>query len=308
MLHTAHLSSSPSALSTLPTLSIIIPAFNEAAGIAQTIEKLVAQSRLQDAEIIVVNDGSTDDTADIAAQFGQVRVISHRVNRGYGAAVLTGIRNAQGTYILWYDADGQHRPEDLLRVYDMLVQRDLDYCIGIRDTRSHRERSRQFGKLILRKVVDIAAGEKVTDFNSGLRGFKRDVIVQYLHLFPRGFSASTTTTLIMKERGYVGGEVDIVVQERNGKSTVKQVRDGTRTLMLILRIVLLFKPLLFFGFVGLTLILGGTVYGIFETILVGLGFPVFGALVIILGVQALFFGLISDQISQQRREQFEHHQ
>jgi hypothetical protein len=86
---------------------------------------------------------------------------------------------------------------------------------------------------------------------------------------------------------------------------VKQVRDGTRTLMLILRIVLLFKPLLFFGFVGLTLILGGTVYGIFETILVGLGFPVFGALVIILGVQALFFGLISDQISQQRREQFE---
>jgi hypothetical protein len=157
----------------------------------------------------------------------------------------------------------------------------------------------------LRKVVDIAAGEKVTDFNSGLRGFKRDVIVQYLHLFPRGFSASTTTTLIMKERGYVGGEVDIVVQERNGKSTVKQVRDGTRTLMLILRIVLLFKPLLFFGLVGLTLILGGTVYGIFETILVGLGFPVFGALVIILGVQALFFGLISDQISQQRREQFE---
>jgi glycosyltransferase involved in cell wall biosynthesis len=302
-----HIAAPEAAVRGGPAFSVIIPAFNEAAGIRQTLEQLLAYPELQAAEIIVIDDGSTDETAALVAQFAQVRLIRHRVNRGYGAAIRTGVRNACGAYIIWYDADGQHRPEDLLLIYAVLIQEDLDYCIGVRDANSHRPASRQFGKLILRKVVDVAAGEKVRDFNSGLRGFKREVLVQYLHLLPNGFSASTTTTLIMKERGYVGNEVAIVTQERIGKSTVKQLRDGTGTIMLILRIVLLFKPMIFFSTLGLSLVLIGMVYGLIETFAVRQGFPVFGALVIILGVQTLFFGLLNDQISLQRRERFEQH-
>lgn len=287
------------------TLSIIIPAYNEQKAIGQTLTDLLAQPRLQHAEIIVIDDGSDDDTAAIAAGFAAVRVIMHKVNRGYGAAVTTGIRHAQGDYIIWYDADGQHRPEDLLRLYDELMLNNLDYCIGVRDSRSHSVRTRQLGKLALRLVVNIAAERRVRDFNSGLRGFRRSVIVRYLHLFPKGFSASTTTTLLMMERGHLGSEIDIVVRERIGKSTVRQMRDGFHTMMIILRIILLFKPLLFFGTLALIMIVSGTIYGMIEAITVREGFPVFGALVIILGIQALFFGLLNDQISLQRRERFE---
>jgi hypothetical protein len=126
-----------------------------------------------------------------------------------------------------------------------------------------------------------------------------------VHLFPKGFSASTTSTLIMYERGYVGAEVPIIVNERAGKSSVNQIRDGIRTLVMILRLFLLFKPLHFFGTIGAVLILAGTVYGLSEAYTNQRGFPVFGALVVILGVQTLFFGLLADQISAVRREKFE---
>lgn len=291
--------------SSLPKLSIIIPAFNEAQSIAQTLQSLLDADLLHDAEILVVDDGSSDETASTVADFERVTLVSHRNNMGYGAAIRTGVRRSSGSHIVWYDADGQHRLEDLLRVYDTLSTEKLDYCIGVRDTRSHRVWSRQFGKFVLRFVVNIAAGERIQDFNSGLRGFRRDILVRYLHLLPKGFSASTTTTLIMKERGYIGAEIPIVVKPRIGQSSVKQLRDGMRTLLVILRVVLLFKPLYFFGGIGLTLILVGGIYGIIETITVRQGFPVFGALIIILGVQAFFFGFLGDQISQQRRERFE---
>jgi glycosyltransferase involved in cell wall biosynthesis len=284
------------------SLSIIIPAYNEEHGIGPTLADLIAHPRLARAEIIVVNDGSADRTAEVAAQHDRVKVVSHLRNQGYGSAVSTGIRQARHDYVIWYDSDGQHRPDDLLKVYDELTQKQLDYCIGVRDERSHTVRSRQFGKQVLRLVVNIAAGQKVADFNSGLRGFRRDVIAGYLHLFPKGFSASTTTTLLMLEQGYNGTEVGIVVKERVGQSTVKQFRDGSRTLMIILRIMLMFKPMRFFGSLGIVLVLFGSAYGFAEAIALGEGFPVFGALSIIFGFQTLFFGLLADQIAQIRQE------
>ena len=286
-------------------LSIIIPAYNEESGIRQTLEGLLSHPRLDEAEIIVVDDGSTDKTPEIVGDIGNLTLISHRLNRGYGASLVTGIRNSSGEYIIWYDGDGQHNPDDLVKIFDKLVADNLDYCIGVRDRESHRVASRQLGKLILRVFVDFAAGERVTDFNSGLRGFRRKVISQYLHLFPKGFSASTTTTLILKERGYIGDEVPIVVKKRVGKSSVNQFKDGIKTMSGVIRLMLLFKPMWFFGTVGLVFFLGGLIYGIVETITAGLGFPVFGALIIILGVQSFFFGLLNDQISQLRREGFE---
>lgn len=286
-------------------VSILIPAYNEGAAISGVLEALCAEPYLLNHEIIVINDGSSDNTAEVVTQFARVNLINHAVNIGYGSAIITGIKRAKSDYIVWFDADGQHRIEDLLLVINTLVNNDLDYCIGTRDARSHNAASRGPGKFLLKHTVQIAAGRHVQDFNSGLRGFKRDVIARYLHLLPKGFSASTTSTLIMYERGYAGQEVPIVAQKRIGKSSVRQVSDGLRTLMTILRIFLLFKPLLFFGATGLFLIATGLVYGVTRWITVDRGFPVFGALIIILGVQIVFTGLLADQISAIRREKLE---
>ncbi|MBI5961140.1 MAG: glycosyltransferase family 2 protein [Chloroflexi bacterium] len=288
-----------------PEISVIIPAYNEAQGIMPTLTALGAEPRLQEAEIIVVDDGSTDDTAACVMEFPRVRLVRHSKNNGYGTAIKSGIRASTGQHIAWFDADGQHRVADLIAVLDTLITQRLDYCVGVRDARSHAVRSRRIGKFILKQTVRLAAGQHIADFNSGLRAFRREVIFPYLHLMPKGFGASTTMTLLMIERGYSGADVPIVVHERIGKSSVKQLRDGIRTLMIILRIFLLFKPLVFFGGIGVVLITLGSIYGFAEAISVRQGFPVFAAVIIILGVQAFFFGLLSDQVSQLRRERFE---
>lgn len=286
-------------------LSVVIPAFNEGLAIGDFLAKLSAEPALAQAELIVVDDGSGDDTAQKVAAFDRVHLIRHSLNRGYGAALTTGMRHASRDFVVWVDSDGQHRLEDLVSVARELVTAKLDYCIGVRGTNSHHDPSRKLGKWILRLFVQIAAGRNITDFNSGLRGFRREVISRYLHLLPRGFGASTTTTLLMMEGAYLGRELPIIVQARIGKSSVRQLRDGMRTLALVLRIFLLFKPLQFFGSIGLALTLSGLAYGLGSALSSGLGFPVLGAVVLLSGLQTLFIGLVMDQISAMRRERLE---
>lgn len=292
-----------------PTLlsehSIIIPAFNEGAAIAGCLAALCAEPRLAETEIIVVDDGSTDNTAQQAGLFsGRVRLISHSANKGYSTALRTGMLQATKKYVTWMDSDGQHRLEDLLAVMETLEREKVDYCVGVRNAQSHQEKNRILGKWLLRHAVNFAAGQTVADFNSGLRGFRREVILPYLHLLPERFGASTTTSLLMLERGYLGAYVNITVQQRVGTSSVKIIRDGLRTLMLILRIFLLFKPLNFFGTIGCILASIGLVYGFWVALAEGQGFPILGAVIVLFGVQTLFLGLIMDAISALRRDAF----
>jgi glycosyltransferase involved in cell wall biosynthesis len=284
-------------------LSVIIPAFNEEAGIGLVLEALLDEPRLASAEILVIDDGSTDRTAECVSRFSRVRLIRHRVNKGYGSAIRSGTLAATGDLIAWYDSDGQHRVEDLLAVVGTVIERQLDYCIGIRGRGAHQVANRMIGKLILRMAVDFAAGQRVKDFNSGLRCFRREVLTRYLHLLPRGFGASTTTTILMIERGYSGGEVEIATLERVGKSSVRQMRDGSRTLMIILRLMLLFKPLQFFSTIGAVAILAGFAWNFSQVD--RQGFSVIAATMILFGFQTVFYGLLADQISAMRREGFE---
>lgn len=285
--------------------SIIIPAFNEAPAITHTLEKLCAAPDLKDAEIIVVDDGSIDDTAAKVECFSRVQLVRHPVNQGYGAALVTGMHRATRDYAVWMDADGQHRVEDVVALTQNLIEHNLDYCVGVRNAASHHEPARKFGKWVLRQVVRMAAGRPVADFNSGLRGFRLSIIRKYLHLLPKGFGASTTITLILLERCHKGGAIPITVLPRIGTSSVKQFRDGMRTLTLILRIFLIFKPLHFFGGIGAMMSLSGLGYGFWSAFTEGLGFPVLGAVVFLAGLQTMFMGLIMDQISAMRRERFE---
>ena len=285
--------------------SILIPAYNEAEAIDSTLQDLLDCPELRLTEIIVIDDGSSDGTGERVRQFERVRLVRHRANRGYGSAITTGARLSSGRYIVWYDADGQHRPEDLINVAKTLAMDDLEYCIGVRDPIAAQAIERRFGKAFLAMAVRMAARQPIKDFNSGLRGFKREILLHYLHLLPSGFGASTMTTLLLLERGHIGAEIAIRTRPRIGKSTLKPIRDGMRTLMIVLRIVLLFKPLQFFGSIGVALILVGSIYGLVEAFAQREGFPVLGALVIILGVQSLFFGLLNDQVSLMRRERLE---
>ena len=286
-------------------ISVIIPAYNEEKAIRNTLLELCSAKELEDAEIIVINDGSSDETSKIVAEFPRVILLEHRVNKGYGSSISSGVRIATKPNILWFDADGQHRVEDLVKVARCMVDKNLDYCIGIRDSTSYQESSRKMGKLVLKWAARFTAGQPVRDYNSGLRGFRREVLQRYLHLLPKRFGASTLTTILMLERGYTGEEVEISVRKRIGMSSVKQFRDGVQTLYLLLRLFLLFKPMQFFGSIGVIMILSGLVYGIFRAMREHLGIPVLALLVIIFGIQSLFFGLLSDQISAIRRERFE---
>ncbi len=177
-------------------------------------------------------------------------VHSHTRNRGYGAALKTGIRRAHRPVVAWYDADQQHTPNDLIRVALPVIRGERDAVIGVRGADSARQRNRVLGKLVLRYVARLVSGEYLTDLNSGLRCFRRNLILRYLHLLPDGFSASTTSTLLLLKRGYNVGEVRIRVRARVGKSTVKIFSDGLRTMQLILRIVVLFEALRVFATLG----------------------------------------------------------
>lgn len=285
--------------------SIIIPAYNEAQALKGLLEHLYQETSLSKTEIIVVDDKSQDESCAIVEQYPRIKLLKHRMNKGYSSAIKSGVKAASGKYVVWFDADGQHRTEDLIKIMSALKEKDLDYCIGARDGKSHQDNDRKLGKSLLKLVVQIAAGQKVKDFNSGLRGFKREVLLRYLHLLPKRFGASTTTTLLMLERGYYGEEIPIVVLPRVGKSSVKQIRDGYRTLVIVLRLFLLFKPMRFFGTIGSMLMVFGFGYGIYRALTTGQGIPVLAALIVILGIQILFFGLISDQISNSRIERLE---
>ncbi|MGE0480113.1 MAG: glycosyltransferase family 2 protein [Phycisphaerae bacterium] len=295
---------------TLADLSIVIPAYNEEEGIGPTLEEL--RRRVPAAEIIVIDDGSRDRTAEVARGVGGVRVVSHGRNRGYGAALKTGIRASTRGCIAWYDADGQHRPRDLIHVARPILDGDADMVIGVRGADSARQRDRAAGKWVLNFVARAVSGEHIPDLNSGLRCFQRDVIMRYLHLLPDTFSASTTSTLLMLKRGYRVGYVPIVAAARIGKSTVKIVSDGLRTLQLIVRIVVLFEAFRVFTLLGMGLFIPGLLYGIVVALLKGQGFPTLAGTAVISGVLTFFIGIVADQVVELRKERFEddreHHQ
>lgn len=290
------------------SVSIIIPAYNEAAAIGMVLSELLSETAKwegETVEIVVINDGSSDETAQIVGAVEGVRLINHRKNKGYGAALKTGIREATGDIIAWYDADGQHRPEDLLKVITKMNEEDLDYCIGIRDKDSYEEKSRRFGKNVLKRILCFITKEELKDFNSGMRAFKKEVILPYLSLLPDTFGASTVTTLLMLEQEFYGGEVSITARKRTGKSSVKQVRDGFRTIALILQIIILFQPMRILGKCGIIMCAAGGLYGIWRAVQWSNGIPTLASILIVFGFQLICFGVLSDQISKICKQVYE---
>lgn len=278
-----------------PQASIIIPVFNEEAGIENTINQLLLVAENRGWEIIAVNDASTDNSREILGKFKQFTVIDHAVNRGYGAALKTGIRAASSEIIVMIDADGQHNPKDIPTLLNKLPFADM--ASGQRSKDSAQDWIRKPGKYVLKKVANILAETKIPDLNCGLRAIKKDIILNMLDLLPDGFSFSTTSIIAFYKMGYNVVYVPITTGPRAGKSTVKQVKHGSQVIMLIIRLVALFSPLRIFLNVSSALFLIGLIYQVEEIIRRG-WHMVNGALLLIIAALLVFlFGLIADQIS-----------
>jgi glycosyltransferase involved in cell wall biosynthesis len=274
--------------------SVVVPAYNEEEGISGLLEALKALDLFEKYEFIIVDDGSTDQTAIVAKRY-PVKVIRHSVNKGYGASLKTGVRRATTPLVITMDSDGQHDPAYIDTIVEMLEE--FDMVIGERSATSFQVKSRKSGKWLIRKTGEMLVGQKLPDYNSGLRGFHRDQIYNILHLMPNGFSFSTTSTLAYLKEGYNIGTFPIQVVERVGRaSSVKFVRDGSKTFLLLFRIIMLFNPLKVFFPASIFFTLAGLAWGVNGYLFFG-RFSNSGIVLITLGISMFFFGLLADQIS-----------
>ncbi len=274
--------------------SVIIPAYNEETGIGPLLEKMLNEGLLERYEVIVIDDGSTDNTANIVSGY-PVKLVKHGVNKGYGASLKTGIRRATCDKVMMLDSDGQHDPVYLDTITKMLD--DAEMVIGERNRESFQVSNRKSGKLLIRKTGEFLVDQPLPDFNSGLRGFRRELIINFLHIMPNGFSFSTTSTLAFLKEGYTIGTFPIYVAERIGRnSNVKFLKDGSKTILLLFRIIMLFNPLKVFFPASLLVTILGLIWGVAGYILY-YRVPNSAIILATMGMFLFFFGLLADQIA-----------
>jgi glycosyltransferase involved in cell wall biosynthesis len=277
-------------------VSIVIPAFNEAAAIADVVATLAGAGPWH--QIIVVDDGSSDETAACACAAGAI-VVKHPYNKGNGAAVKSGIRRASGDYVLIIDGDGQHRPEDARRLVARLGEYDL--VIGARTSATQATHARKFGNSALNGLASYLTGRDILDLTSGFRGARRASLVEFIHLLPNGFSTPTTTTLAFIKAGYNVAFEPIEARQRLGQSKIRLARDGAKFFMIILKIVTIFSPLRVFLPLSAVAFILGVAYGAW-TVATQSKIPNGAVLLILFSVVVFLVGLVSEQIASLRFE------
>ena len=264
---------------------------NEAGAIGDVVTRLRTAAPWR--EILVVDDGSSDRTAEDARASG-ARVIRHPYNKGNGAAVKTGIRHATGEYVLIVDADGQHSPDDARRLVERLGEYDL--VIGARAPSSQATVGRRSGNALLNALAGYLSGRPIPDLTSGFRAARRDCLREFLHLLPNGFSTPTTTTLAFIRAGYNVAFEPIEARQRTGRSKIRFARDGARFFLILLKIITLFSPLRIFMPVSALAFGVGTAYGLVNFVVDG-RIPNGAVVLILFAVIVFLVGLVSEQVA-----------
>ncbi len=289
-----------------PEVSIIIPTKNEAAGIAQVIGRIrrVMDPRGVGYELIVVDDGSDDETAQIACREG-ARVLRHPYNIGNGAAVKTGIRAARGRYLVMLDGDGQHPPEEIPRLLDRLSEYHM--AVGARAAGSETSWHRNLANRVYNRMATYVCNFRIEDLTSGFRAMRAHIAREFVNLLPNTFSYPTTITLATIRSGYSLVYVPIKSARRagNSKSKIRLLRDGTRFFLIILKICTLFSPMKIFFPASVLTTLVGFVYGLCKVFLVDGRYGPSAAMLITFGVLMFLIGLVSEQVAQMRFDRFE---
>ena len=276
--------------------SVLIPAYNEAHAVGDLVSALARAARWR--EIIVIDDGSTDDTAARAAGAG-ARVVRHPYNKGNGAAVKTGLRQAAGTYVLVVDADGQHPPQDALRLVEQLARYEL--VVGARSPDSQASWGRRVGNTLLNRVASYLTGQPIPDLTSGFRAARRDCMLEFIHLLPNGFSTPTTSTMSFIRAGYSVRFEPIVAAQRLGTSKIRLGSDGARFVLILLKVITIFSPLRLFVPISVAMFALGAGYAVW-TIATQAHVTNSSVLLILSSIVILLIGLVSEQISSLRSE------
>jgi glycosyltransferase involved in cell wall biosynthesis len=276
--------------------TVVIPAFNEAGSIAAVVAELRQAARWP--EIIVVDDGSVDDT-EARARAAGARVVRHPYNKGNGAAVKSGIRNANTPFIVIADADGQHRPSDAVRLVSHLGEYDL--VVGARVPQTQSSLARRVGNAVLNGIAGYLTQQPIPDLTSGFRAARREHLFEFLHLLPNGFSTPTTTTLAFIKAGYSVRFEPVEAGRRVGTSKIRLGSDGVGFFLILLKVITIYSPLRIFVPISVASFLLGAAYAVW-TILTQSHVTNSSVLLIVLSVVIFLVGLISEQISSLRFE------
>ena len=282
-----------------PEISVLIPAYNEAEIIADVVSGVRAtMERLnRPYEILVIDDGSTDETA-LQAQNAGARVVSHPYNIGNGAAIKTGIRQAKGDILVMMDGDGQHNPEYIAPMLEKIGRYDMVVGARTGDSESHLHRDVANGLYNL--FASYICKRRIQDLTSGFRAVKTEIARQFVSMLPNSFSYPTTITMGVIHEGYSLAYLPIRTNRRVGKSKIRLIADGSRFLLIILKIATLLSPMRIFLPVGLAIFLTGIGYGLFRIFVLGSSYGQTSAMLITLSVVVFMVGLVSEQVAQLR--------
>lgn len=281
-----------------PGISYIVPVYNEEDSIGNTLQRLrcILSTLTIPYEIIVVNDGSYDKTAEIAGQLNNITLINHPINIGYGNSLKTGIRSAQYEWIGIVDADGSYPIEDIpLLVREM--QNGFDMVIGSRENTAKIDKPvKTFFRFIFKRIIRFVITDKIEDANSGFRIFRREVAINLFPFLCSTFSFTTTLTILAAGQSYFIKHLPIQYQPRIGKSKVSHIRDSIRTIQYIIQGITFFNPLKFFVLLAFAMILlvciPAMVLALFKMHTLSLYYMIFGTTVTLL----IALGVIGDII------------
>lgn len=281
-------------------LSVVIPAYNEEAGIEASC-KAIKENLFKlniSYEIIVVDDGSTDRTGEIAERIDGIKLIKHGSNKGYGASLKDGIRSANGDWILIIDADGTYPASEiphLLRFFE------YDMIVG---SRTGNERSIQFyrkpAKWFLTKLANYLSGYDIPDLNSGMRAFRKNEVMKYFYILPNGFSFTTTITLAYHSSGLTVKYIPINYKIRMGSSKIKPLHDGLNFILLILTSIVFFHPLKIFIPISIIMLFASIFVAAYSILILNDFLDVTTVILFISSIQIGLFGLMADLIVRSR--------
>ena len=294
----------------LEHLTILIPAYNESSNILNVLEELAPFVRSSGCKVIVINDGSTDDTASVVANFcGRntglpVKLIAHSRNRGYGAAIKSGVRATDTQYLVTIDADGQHALEDIDGLYSQFIFQEADLCIGNRQGKGSTP-LRNSLKRVLLWVVNFFLKTNFSDLNSGMKLYRTEIVKRLIPFTPNGMPFSDAIVLLHQRFRFKIIEHPIRVRDRAGGKSTINYKTGIYTIAEVMNLVINFFPFKFFLYVSVFLFVLGAIWGI-PYILLGKGLTTGASFIWLTSLNLLFFGIILENTVRLRYDRFEY--
>lgn len=289
------------------SLTIVMPSYNEGQSLKTYLPKVLEFCNRNSFKLIIVNDGSTDNTCNILKAFDSFKSFSSiklKVNGGYGKAIKEGISSAESEYVITIDADGQHVLEDVLKLYGQIIEQDADMIIGSRKGFKDRSILRTLGKSILRTIAKMLMPIHIWDINSGMKIYRTDLAKKYLHLCPDSMAYSDSIALVFIHQRHLVLETPITILHReHGKSSIN-LRTAFTTLLEIINILMIFNPLKLFLPISIILFLSGIAWGL-PIVLMHRGISIGASLSILVSVITFLIGLLAEQIAQIRKSQNE---